>query len=899
MRICEIHIDGFGIFADRHITGLGQGLNVICGGNEFGKSTLLAFVRRILFGFPRGSSGVNPYPALSGGAYGGRLICQLGNGEQITISRTLGAHGGQVIVSATSRQLTGQDELSRILEHLTGGFYQNVYAISLDELQEISTLQGEEIRGRIYGAGLGLGSISLIDIMNGFRKESDSLYKPRGSAQKVSNLYQQIRELEKAVGKTQQEIEHYDGLLSECDELLRKVSQTEDQIRSLEASRQALENKDKLYPVYIEYIEAQSELSKLEQVPSMAENTLRDFEALKVNLANLKQQIDGNAIELRDLELEKGRMIYNERIFAQEATIVSLQNMSEKYKSAVNDIDTMRARKTSLEQGINKRISQIQATWTIDDIRKFNLSHSQKDKILGYRSRFDEANNRADEARAKLEYHIEKKSEALSTRFAGPKVYRYAIYAITLLGLAGLVWGSLSLAWGLVSLFGIILLAGFCITLMISRGNGMKTVDPLEKKLTEQSASEKSEYTRLDREWKDYLHSIGLDENLSTSGAIEVVNTIHGIQSDLASLDELDSRIKNMQTTIDKAKELHDQVMPCIDTSRLTDDLGTNIQILVNDFNDTRNVKLKKEGVSAQIKKVADKITRLEQDRKDCERYVLEYVSLFGALDERDFRRKCAVFARRAELSRKINECRRSIQTSVGVSERYNSFVDSMSSTNPQEIQKQLREIQEQLNEMAKERDQMIQTRGELLNQAKQLSSSDNLLVKQSEIELKKQQLQDCARDWTKSQIALLMLEIAVSKYESTRQPEVIKSAESYFKIMTGNSYSTIVKPIDADELQIRDRTGKSKGVIQMSRGTKEQLYLAMRLGLIEEYEKRSEPMPIIMDDVLANFDDDRGSLAAEAIRKFSENRQVLVLTCHKNVFEVCRDLGANVVTIA
>ena len=52
MRISEIHIDGFGILADKHIIGLIPGINAIYGPNEFGKSTLLAFIRRILFGFP-------------------------------------------------------------------------------------------------------------------------------------------------------------------------------------------------------------------------------------------------------------------------------------------------------------------------------------------------------------------------------------------------------------------------------------------------------------------------------------------------------------------------------------------------------------------------------------------------------------------------------------------------------------------------------------------------------------------------------------------------------------------------------------------------------------------------------------------------------------------------------
>lgn len=70
MQLSEIHIDGFGVFCDKHVIGLSSGINVLYGPNEFGKSTLLAFIRRIVFGF-RVSSNANPYPAVSGGAYGG------------------------------------------------------------------------------------------------------------------------------------------------------------------------------------------------------------------------------------------------------------------------------------------------------------------------------------------------------------------------------------------------------------------------------------------------------------------------------------------------------------------------------------------------------------------------------------------------------------------------------------------------------------------------------------------------------------------------------------------------------------------------------------------------------------------------------------------------------------
>ena len=78
-----------------------------------------------------------------------------------------------------------------------------------------------------------------------------------------------------------------------------------------------------------------------------------------------------------------------------------------------------------------------------------------------------------------------------------------------------------------------------------------------------------------------------------------------------------------------------------------------------------------------------------------------------------------------------------------------------------------------------------------------------------------------------------------------------------------------------------------------MSRGTREQLYFAMRLGLIQVYETELEPMPIIMDDILVNFDDDRGPAAIEGLVEFSNNRQVIILTCHKNTLDIYKGLGA------
>ena len=103
---------------------------------------------------------------------------------------------------------------------------------------------------------------------------------------------------------------------------------------------------------------------------------------------------------------------------------------------------------------------------------------------------------------------------------------------------------------------------------------------------------------------------------------------------------------------------------------------------------------------------------------------------------------------------------------------------------------------------------------------------------------------------------------------------------------------------MDSDDIFIVDGNEQVKGLLEMSRGTREQLYLALRFGLIEEYEKRSEPLPLVMDDIFVNFDDERNNQILDRVQKFSKKRQVIVHTCHKRTLDAYSSMGANAVTI-
>jgi len=87
----------------------------------------------------------------------------------------------------------------------------------------------------------------------------------------------------------------------------------------------------------------------------------------------------------------------------------------------------------------------------------------------------------------------------------------------------------------------------------------------------------------------------------------------------------------------------------------------------------------------------------------------------------------------------------------------------------------------------------------------------------------------------------------------------------------------------------VAEPNGAEKSPLDLSRGTREQLYLALRFGLIREFGERAEPLPVIVDEILVNFDPERTKRAAEAFAKLSETNQVLVFTCHPTMVDTFR----------
>ena len=116
----------------------------------------------------------------------------------------------------------------------------------------------------------------------------------------------------------------------------------------------------------------------------------------------------------------------------------------------------------------------------------------------------------------------------------------------------------------------------------------------------------------------------------------------------------------------------------------------------------------------------------------------------------------------------------------------------------------------------------------------------------------------------------------------------------AFFKQLTLGSFESLRIDYDDDDqavlLAVRPGGTEAVGIAGLSLGTADQLYLALRLASLETYLEKNEPVPLIVDDVLIQFDDDRAAAAFGALADLSLRTQIIMFTHHEHVRQLAKE---------
>jgi uncharacterized protein YhaN len=190
----------------------------------------------------------------------------------------------------------------------------------------------------------------------------------------------------------------------------------------------------------------------------------------------------------------------------------------------------------------------------------------------------------------------------------------------------------------------------------------------------------------------------------------------------------------------------------------------------------------------------------------------------------------------------------------------------------------------------------LLEQRGQLNQQIAQLAQDRRLPSKMLDLGVVEQQLAEAMERWQVLAVTHRLLESIHRTYEADHQPETLRDASIYLKELTLGHYTRVWTPLEGDILRVDDSGGQTLDVERLSAGTREQLFLALRLALVGAFGRRGAHMPLVLDDVLVNFDESRVEAAARVLKRFAaQGYQVLMFTCHDHIARIFANLGVSV----
>lgn len=217
-------------------------------------------------------------------------------------------------------------------------------------------------------------------------------------------------------------------------------------------------------------------------------------------------------------------------------------------------------------------------------------------------------------------------------------------------------------------------------------------------------------------------------------------------------------------------------------------------------------------------------------------------------------------------------------------------------------LEQKLEELGRRQEELDSEVDQQTvaanQARAQLTQWAEASAAAANCRQEQESLVAG---LREHVTEYAALNLARKVLAQAIERFRAQHQDSMLSRAAHFFRTLTNGSFADLeVEELEPGKpllLALRGSPAEQVPMEGLSEGTRDQLFLALRLAGIEEHLKDREPMPLVVDDILVNFDDVRAAATLQCLAELSQQTQVLFFTHHEHLVELAKKtLPADVV---
>ncbi|MBQ7585430.1 MAG: AAA family ATPase [Desulfovibrionaceae bacterium] len=398
--------------------------------------------------------------------------------------------------------------------------------------------------------------------------------------------------------------------------------------------------------------------------------------------------------------------------------------------------------------------------------------------------------------------------------------------------------------------------------------------------------------------WEKGLQDLELDPSLNPQTAKEACASMQEALNLEQALNKAKSILDNLEQTLKNFINPLSQILERIGLKPLlkTDGGCDYLESYAKAFSlakDAERLKQEREQVIARIKEEENELDLCQAELKEVQTEIINLLKLADSSNTQEFLEKSRLYQVRLKwLEQKTNlEAQLKV---AAASEPLDCFLKGFNLAERETQELRQAEIKHRLEEITRLQNEAIKEVASLESQVEHLNSSQELALKLQEREALKTTIIAQAKNWATIALASAILQKTREDFEQERQPEVLKIASEIFQRITANKWKGIVISLDKNKT-LSMLPGQGHEIVapeNLSRGTQEQAYLSLRLAYILSHANLAEPLPLLMDEVLVNFDPERAERTAKELLRLTAGglgkpHQIFYFTCHKEIVEL------------
>ena len=330
-------------------------------------------------------------------------------------------------------------------------------------------------------------------------------------------------------------------------------------------------------------------------------------------------------------------------------------------------------------------------------------------------------------------------------------------------------------------------------------------------------------------------------------------------------------------------------------------DLPTEFERLSEVLADRRN---RERAARMEMERIGDRKERAEAERGAALAELAALESRLRALGDGDAERGAELARRRLEALDRARQLKDELERAHPSLDRIEREIRAADEAGGRwdSLAETLEAAAAHRDEWTEQAEELRGAIGTLHSEIRHLREGETADRVEGRIKSLKARIRDAKESRDRAFLLARLVREADRRFREEHQPDLLLRAADHLRYITRGRYDRIELGDPGDEsLYLRGPAASEPRPVgqSLSQGTREQVYMALRLAIVDHLDADGETLPLFMDETLVNWDAWRRDRAFELLERVAAERQVFLFTCHPAMAAELEDRGARIIALA